>query len=57
MTGLVVFAAFVLIVLACLGLFMSGVAALRQARLSKRMFHLRHPSEDRETSFDSESPR
>jgi hypothetical protein len=44
-----------MVVLASLGLFMSGVAALRQARLSKRMFLLRYPSEERDAAMDSES--
>ena len=55
MAGLVAITVFAMGVLASLGLFMSGVAALRQARLSKRMFHLRYPGDDRETSIDSES--
>jgi hypothetical protein len=55
MSGLVVFTIFAMIVLASLGLFMSGAAAMRQARLSKRMFDLRYRGDDRETSIDSES--
>ena len=50
-----VLVAFTLFATASLGLFMSGVAAMRQARLSKRMFHLRYPGDARETSMDSES--
>jgi hypothetical protein len=52
---LVVITAFTMCVLASLGLFMSGVAALRQARISKRMFQLRYPAEGRDTSSDPES--
>jgi hypothetical protein len=55
MTGLVAFTIFAMCVLASLGLFMSGVASLRQARLAKRMFRLRYPADDTRQSSDSES--
>ena len=55
MDSLAGFTLFTMGVMASLGLFMSGIAALRQARLSKRLFHLRYLSEARETSPDSES--
>ena len=46
MTEVVAFTVFAIGgVLASLGLFMSGIAAMRQARLAKRMFRLRFPSE------------
>ncbi len=48
------FTMFVMLFLGSLGLFMSGVAAMRQARLSKRMFKLRFPSDQGEAS-DSEA--
>ena len=47
MAGLVAIAIFAMCVMASVGLFMSGIAALRQARLSKEMFHLRYRPEDR----------
>ena len=49
------FTMFTMLVLASLGLFLSGVAAWRQAKLSKRMFNLRFRSESEETSIDSDS--
>jgi hypothetical protein len=55
MAGLVAIAAFAMCVMASVGLFMSGIAALRQARLSARMFHLRFPSEGGEAPNGSES--
>jgi len=55
MAGLVVIATVAMCLMASLGLFMSGVAALRQARLSKRMFNLRFRSESGDTPNDSDS--
>lgn len=54
MSEVVGFALFAMGVLASLGLYMSGLAAMRQARLSKTMFRLRFPSNQAE-SMDSES--
>ena len=54
MSEMIVFTIIVLVVLACLGLFMSGLAGLRQARLAKRMFRLRYSPEENELSRDSE---
>lgn len=55
MAGLVAITAFAMCVMASAGLFMSGIAALRQARLSKRMFQLRYSAEGRDMSSDPDS--
>ena len=47
MSGLVVFSGFVLLVLACLGLFMSGLAAMRRLRLSRHRANLRFIAKSR----------
>lgn len=52
MSGLIAFCGVAMFVMASLGLFMSGVAAIRQARLSKKMFDLRFPTEGMERSND-----
>jgi hypothetical protein len=45
---------FAVVVMAGVGLLLSGISAFRQARLAKRMFNLRYQNEQRETSEASE---
>jgi hypothetical protein len=54
MTGLAAFTIFVLFVMACIGLFLSGIGAIRQARLAQRMFDLRFPPRRQESAEFSE---
>jgi hypothetical protein len=50
MVGLVVITIFAVVVMAGVGLLLSGISALKQARLAKRMFNMRYRSEPREAS-------
>ena len=54
MAGLVAITMFAVVVMAGVGLLLSGISAFRQARLAKRMFNLRYQNEQRETSEASE---
>jgi hypothetical protein len=54
-TILVVFTVFAVVVMSGIGLLLSGISALKQARLAKRMFNMRFKNEQRETSDASES--
>jgi hypothetical protein len=52
---LIVITVFAVFVIGSVGLFMTGIAALRQSRLSKRMFDLRFRTDAAENSNDSKS--
>jgi hypothetical protein len=52
--GLVAITMFAVVVMAGIGLLLSGISAIKQARLAKRMFEMRFPNEQRETSEASE---
>ena len=55
MTGLAAFTCFALFAMACVGLLCSGMAAMKQARLAKRMFDLRFHQKRQESAEFSES--
>jgi hypothetical protein len=44
MAVLVVIILFAIVVMACVGLLLSGIASIKQARLAKKMFKLRYRS-------------
>ena len=50
MAVLVVFTVFAVVVMAGIGLLLSGIGAIKQARLAKRIFNLRYQNEQHETS-------
>jgi hypothetical protein len=54
-TELVAFTCFALFVMACVGLLLSGIGAIRQARLAQRMFDLRFQQRRQESPEFSES--
>jgi hypothetical protein len=55
MAILIAFATFTLVAMGCFGLLLSGVAALKQARLATKVFKLRYPKAQREASPTRES--
>jgi hypothetical protein len=55
MTGVVAITCFALFVMACVGLLLSGIGAIRQARLAQRMFDMRFQQRRQESAEFSES--
>lgn len=54
MAALVVITIFAVVVMAGIGLLLSGISALKQARLARRMFNLRYSNGRQDTSDESE---
>lgn len=55
MADLVVITIFAVVVMAGVGLLLSGISAIKQARLASRMFEMRFQDEQRESAEFSES--